>query len=161
MALELVHTEDQISKHERQQRAQKDEAKDRDLAEEEATSEWTLRAMLGNHDDWSEVNEDMADMDTVEENLEEEAARASNSADMYLNSGLASQSSASTVDTASQSTSATILSGAHATTGFSQPSVSSLHAQSNELSIIHPHLDISQPTGLIQPRRPFGTSGPN
>ncbi|KAI9236009.1 MAG: hypothetical protein BYD32DRAFT_437851 [Podila humilis] len=148
MALELVHTEDQIRERERQQRAQKDEAKDRDLAEEEATSERTLRAMLGNRDDWSEVNEDTADMDTVEENLEEEAARASNSADMYLDSGSASQSPASTVDTASRSTSATILSGAHATTDFSQPSDGSLHAQSNELSIIRPHLDISQ-------RRPF------
>ncbi|KAF9124197.1 hypothetical protein BG015_005142 [Linnemannia schmuckeri] len=165
MALDLVHTEDQIRERERRQWAQKDEEKSRDLAEEEATSGRTLRAMLGNRDDWSEANEDRTDIDTAEEilekNLEEEVARAPNATDLSLDSGLVSQSSASTVDTASQSTSAAILSGAHATINFSQPSDSPSHAQSNELFVIRPPLDTSQSTGLIQPKRPFGTPGPN
>ncbi|KAF9079516.1 hypothetical protein BGX23_003863 [Mortierella sp. AD031] len=161
MALDLVHTEDQIRERERRQRAQKDEEKSRDLAEEEATSERTLIAMLGNRDDWREANEDTADMDAAEKNVEEEVARSSNGTDTALDSGLASQSSASIVDTASRSTSATTLSSIHATPDFIQPSSSTSNAQSNELFVIRPHLPISQPTGLFQPRRPFGASGPN
>ncbi|KAG0273434.1 hypothetical protein BGZ96_004852 [Linnemannia gamsii] len=161
MALDLVHTEDQIRERERRQRSQKDEEKGRDLAEEEATSERTLRAMLGSRDDWSEANEDTADMDTAEENLEGEAARAPVGSDASFDSGLAFQSSASIVDTASQSTSVTILSGTHATLDLSRPSGSLSHPPSNELSVIRPHLNASQSTGLIQPRSPFGVPGPN
>ncbi|KAF8930747.1 hypothetical protein BGZ47_000405 [Haplosporangium gracile] len=51
MALDLIHTEDQIRERERRQWAQKVEEKSRDLAEEEAKSGRTLRTMLDNRDD--------------------------------------------------------------------------------------------------------------
>jgi hypothetical protein len=159
MALDLVQTEDQIREREKQQRAQKDEEKERELAVEEATGERTLVAMLGSRDDWSEANENTANMDATEDNGEEEVTRSFNGTDTALDPGLASQPSASITKPASQSTSTTILSDTHATPDFIQLSGSPSHTQSNKLSVIRLHQPISHPTGLTQPRRPFGAPG--
>ncbi|KAK3827126.1 MAG: hypothetical protein JOS17DRAFT_748990 [Linnemannia elongata] len=161
MALDLVHTEEQIRERESRQRAQKAEEEGQDRAEEEATSERTLRAMVGNRDDWSEANEDTSNVDTAEKGVEDEVARSSNGTDTSFDSGMTSQSSDSIVETAYQSTSAIILSGTRANIHFSQRSDSQSHAQSNELPVIRPHQDISQPIGLIQPSTSYGGLGPN
>ncbi|KAF9902266.1 hypothetical protein EC991_005086 [Linnemannia zychae] len=159
MALDLVQTEDQIREREKRQKAKKDEQKERELAEEEATDERILIAMLGSRNEWSEANEDTADIDAAEDNGEEEVMRSFDDTDTGLDPDLASQPSASIIKPAFQSTSTTTLPDTHATPEFIQLPGSTLHTQSNMLSVIRPHQPTSHPTGLTQPKRPFGAPG--
>lgn len=141
MALDLVHTEDQIKERESRQKAQKTEERSQELASAEVTSRRTLAAMLGISGDHVEMD-NTEDTNILEDNMAEEVASTSNGIAKPVSNSSACHSTTSTVNTV-QSTSSAI----------------SSNTQITVLPITHSPLDTAQSSGLGHLKRPLNMSG--